>query len=483
MKLGHFSWLFVVVVLSASTHDAMASFARRKTGDVKGGGHEGGPYRLLPKPNRDYPGEKYKGSGPGSGSYGGHGGVGGAGVPWYMEDNDSKEDREFQIDREEREDDRISVKQAPLVCFLRGDGLKLTGAKRLNIRTIPSDQCTHIIYSYLETDNKTGELIYRYRGPYTEKVIIWMLAKMKMNHPGLKVLVSYGGGAHWNSILNQLRSEKDQDSLIRKLDQLMKYYNLDGINFHLEGPGPSTCNQDDADTFYRFIRKLRTVFLHQETLLTMQLPACRDSKCDHVNKYKLGRLIDYFFLMTFDYKLDDLSRTRITSGILQYENEKRTHIDTEGCVYHWTKAGLQKNQLIMGIATYGRSYTLANKNNFGVDQRLDSSHPLGYGANFTKTDGYMSYIETCRRVAYFHWKRQWVSFAATPFIHYGDQWISYEDKESVKYKVEWMKKNKLGGVFVWSLEADDYLADCRQRIRYPMVKAARNAIYGYRPSK
>lgn len=485
MEPRHVSWLFIVVtVVIVSVHDAMALRGRGRTGNIKGGGYRGGQCRDHHNhyPDYDHGNEKWGGSG--SGSYGGHGGVGGAGVPWYMGEDDSGEEkngRELEKDRQEREDDRVRVKQAPLVCFLRGDGLTQTGVMRFPLRTIPSDKCTHIVYSFLETDNKTGELLYRKRGVHMEKAILKRLAAMKKRRPDLKVLVSYGGGAHWNSLLNRLRSERDEAMLVKELDTVMRNMNLDGINFHLEGPGPSTCNKDDVEKFYNFIRKLRSELVHQGILLTMQLPACRDSKCDHVDKSKLARLIDYFFLMTFDYKLDDLSRTRITSGVLQYENGKRTHIDTEGCTYHWSKAALQKNQLIVGIATYGRSYTLDNQNNYGLDQSLKKSHPLGYGANFTKTAGYMSYIETCRRVVYFHWPRQWVNFAATPYIHYQDQWVSYEDKDSVKYKVEWMKKNKLGGIFVWSLEADDYAADCQQGIRYPIVEAARKALEGYRP--
>ncbi|XP_065306492.2 endochitinase-like [Dermacentor albipictus] len=478
MEALRLSWLAIVMAVVVVNLDNVATrHAGVERRDVSGAGRAG-KCRDRHKHRPDDGNRKEGGS---SGS-GGSGGVGGAGEPWYMSDDSQEEQVKLDRDREFREKERSSAKQAPLVCFLRGDGFTHTGAMRFPLNTIPKNKCTHIVYSYLETDNKTGNLLFRKKGLHEEKALLRKLASMKNKRRHLKVLYSYGGGAHWSSLLNRLRSDKDMKKLIKELDMLLREKRLDGINFHLEGPGPSSCSKNDADRVLQFIREFRLTVADHDVLLTMQLPACRDSKCDHVQKKELARYIDYFFLMTFDYKLDDLSRTRITSGVLQYENGRRTHIDTEGCVYHWTQAGVQKNQIIPGIPTYGRSYTLENQNKYGLDESLKKSHPLGYGANFTKVDGYMNYIETCRRVVYFHWPRQWVNFAATPYIHYQDQWISYEDRDSVKYKIEWMRKNKLGGIFLWSLEADDYAGSCQQRIRYPLVEAARKALEGYRPS-
>ncbi|KAH7965338.1 hypothetical protein HPB49_006083 [Dermacentor silvarum] len=80
-----------------------------------------------------------------------------------------------------------------------------------------------------------------------------------------------------------------------------------------------------------------------------------------------------------------------------------------------------------------------------------------------------------------HWKRQWASYAATAYIYSSDQWVSYDDKGSAEVKVKWFRDHSLGGVFVWSLEDDDYAGICKKGERYPMVEVCWNIMKDYRP--
>ncbi|KAL3219925.1 hypothetical protein MRX96_005676 [Rhipicephalus microplus] len=283
--------------------------------------------------------------------------------------------------------------------------------------------CSHLVYSYVESDNKTGSLIFRYRGGTGEKNILRNMGMMQHDTSAteLRTLVSYGGGAHLQSLLKRV---------------------WDPQRMH----------------FRRF--------LGWDYIITLQLPACRNLQCDLRAFSRMSNHLNYVFLMTFDYNLHDLSKTKLTSGLYNYEGDKRTNVESESCLGRWINAGVPKSKIIPGIATYGRSFTLHDPKRSWVSAKLDPKHPLGYGANFTRTDGYMNYVETCRRVNYFKWRREWVKYAATPYIHFNNQWVSYDDKDSVKVKAEWFLKHWLGGIFVWSLDADDYGGDCVGEI-YP----------------
>lgn len=402
------------------------------------------------------------------------GGAGGVGVPVgsYEERHFDRDDLQQGSGESRRHD------PAPVVCFIRGRAFARPGSLRFTAGTVPLNMCTHIVYSFLETNNKTGKYIFRKRGGDREDAILRSLVSLKKRKRNLKFLFSYGEGAHTNSLLNQLRSKQSQATFVHSTLVLLRYLGLDGVNFHLEGPAPSVCNKEKAMKILQFIRALRAR-LGRKFLITFQLPACRKGNCAP-SKKEFSRHLDYLFLMTFDYKLDDLSKTKLTSGLYYYEGNRKTAIETESCLDRWVNDDVPKYKIIPGIATYGRSFTLNNPKKNGVSAKLKKRHPLGYGANFTKTDGYMDYVETCRRVKYFNWKREWVKYAATPYIYYKDQWVSYDDVDSVDVKAKWFRAHWYGGIFVWSLDADDYLGNCVGEL-FPMVQAAWKPLKGYRP--
>lgn len=370
--------------------------------------------------------------------------------------------------------------EAPLVCFLRNEAFGRSGTLRFTMDSVPVTKCTHVVYSYLETRKGSTDFKFRKIGGVGEKDLLQSLADLKQNYPKLKVMFSFGNGHHMSRLLELIGSNEDRDSLAKSIADLVRKYNLDGVNFHLEGPGRSVCDKRDVLKVLSFIKALRTEFGNKDVYITFQLPACSNPNCDAIPKDALVRFLDYVFLMTFDYKLDDLTKTKLTSGLYYYEGDRKTAIESESCLGRWIDAGVPKYKIVPGIATYGRSFTLDDPNNNGVSAKLNQDHPLGYGANFTKTDGYMDYVETCRRAQYFNWTREWVKYAATPYIYYKDQWISYDDKDSAVVKAEWFRNRWFGGIFVWTLDADDYLGSCKGEL-FPMVDVTYQKLLGYRP--
>lgn len=423
-----------------------------------------------------------------------HMGVGGAGLP--LEDYGSMEDEEgwireagSEMDKEKsmevEVEERINSRQddeAPLVCFLRNEAFGRPGVRRFSVDSVPTDMCTHVVYSYLVNRWGSADFEFHKIGGQGEKSILKDLSALKGNNPKLKVLFSYGSGNHMDHLLERLKSNKNRDDLAKSIGHLVREYHLDGVNIHVEGPGHSACNKDDVLKVLGFITALRREFGNRDLYITYQLPACINPKCDAIPKDALVRFLDYAFLMTFDYKLDDLSKTKLTSGLYYYEGDPKKTIETESCLGRYINAGVPKHKIVPGIVTYGRSFTLDNPAYNGVSAKLKKNHPLGYAANFTKTDGYMDYVETCRRVSYWKWKREWVKYAATPYIYYKDQWVSYEDKDSVDVKADWFRKRWFGGIFVWTLDADDYIGSCNREL-FPMVGKTHEKLKGYRPLK
>lgn len=107
-------------------------------------------------------------------------------------------------------------------------------------------------------------------------------------------------------------------------------------------------------------------------------------------------------------------------------------------VKHWIHNGAEPNQIIVGVALFGRSFRLADPKNFQPGARTNGD---GYAGRWTKTSGFLSYYEVCDRTKKDDW-RQYSDKSGSPFVVRKDQWISYENHHSLTKKVNQLKHLK-----------------------------------------
>lgn len=61
-------------------------------------------------------------------------------------------------------------------------------------------------------------------------------------------------------------------------------------------------------------------------------------------------------------------------------------------VDYWLSKGTPKEKLILGLATYGRSFRLQDENNFGVGAPATGAGPQG---KYVAEDGFLPYYDVC----------------------------------------------------------------------------------------
>ena len=64
-------------------------------------------------------------------------------------------------------------------------------------------------------------------------------------------------------------------------------------------------------------------------------------------------------------------------------------------IQFYIKSGASREKLVLGIPTYGRSYTLVNPDAHEIGSPTDGPGEAGTG---TKEDGYLAYYEICQSV-------------------------------------------------------------------------------------
>ncbi|KAK2086300.1 Endochitinase 1 [Saguinus oedipus] len=100
----------------------------------------------------------------------------------------------------------------------------------------------------------------------------------------------------------------------------------------------------------------------------------------------------------------------------------------DAAVQLWLQKGTPASKLILGMPTYGRSFTLASLSDTKVGAPATGS---GTPGPFTKEGGMLAYYEVCS------WKgatKQRIQDQKVPYIFRDNQWVGFDDVESFKAK-------------------------------------------------
>lgn len=124
-------------------------------------------------------------------------------------------------------------------------------------------------------------------------------------------------------------------------------------------------------------------------------------------------------------------------------------VSTDDAVTDWITAGLYPHKLVMGLAFYGKQWTLQSLANTGI------------GAP-TQTDISSKYTPVWSEIVVYLQNDGWTTVlddATVSMYSYNTQslqWVGYDNEVTIKKKVEYaIRIKKLKGVFVWSLNHDD----------------------------
>lgn len=58
--------------------------------------------------------------------------------------------------------------------------------------------------------------------------------------------------------------------------------------------------------------------------------------------------------------------------------------------------------------------------------------------------------------------------------------IGFDDTRSIKSKIEWLKEQGLGGIFIYSIDLDDFSGNACGSGKFPLLKSIHGDMKGYR---
>jgi GH18 family chitinase len=108
-------------------------------------------------------------------------------------------------------------------------------------------------------------------------------------------------------------------------------------------------------------------------------------------------------------------------------------LNVDFAIRYWIANGAPAYKINIGLATYGRSFTLAS-NKTGIGAPSMGSGPAGI---YTREPGFLAYYEICKKLEE-GFTRVWDNQQMVPYTFNGSEWISYEDTESLTHKVSFL---------------------------------------------
>ncbi|XP_008184295.1 probable chitinase 10 isoform X2 [Acyrthosiphon pisum] len=333
-----------------------------------------------------------------------------------------------------------------------------------NLEKIILSSCTHVLFSSADTNFDTiANNWYSSQSNGTFASI----ARLKKKNPATKILLLI------NDILPESVSFSKRDFII-SVSEVLKISGFDGLV--LSDVIPTTYNEfgEDENTKEEFpllIEELASVLKPRGWSLSLIVPPLDQTSRNYDTK-RIVLNLDFIILKSFDFRQDGEKiighHAPLYSAVDRDPSSKYRNVDY--MVKHWIHNGADPNQIIVGVALFGRSFRLTDPKNFQPGSRTNGD---GYAGRWTKTSGFLSYYEVCDRTKKDDW-RQYSDKSGSPFVVRKDQWISYENHHSLTRKLEYMEKLSLGGVMLWSLDSDDYNGLCGTP--WPLVTTVKTYI-------
>jgi chitinase len=322
------------------------------------------------------------------------------------------------------------------------------------------------------------------------------IQQLKALHPNLKVLISLGGQAgNVAGFSTAAGSEAGRVALTTSCIDMFVKGNVaagvaapglfDGFNIDWEFPTAA-----DKQNFTALLKEFRTQLsaltktTGKKYVLTFDSPA-NPKKYVNIDLKASAAQVDFLTIDGYDYagtwdkQTNESSSLYDTAADPVYADDR--YIDATVRAYR--KAGVPAAKYTMGLPLYAVGWTGVPNVNHGLYQSVTAASPVlladgsglcpntdkataSPGCDTVLTAGFLTYstIENLKnKNGYIAWYDS-TRVGATLYNPSSGTFYSYDDPAAVAAKTAYIKKNRLGGAYVWALNDDDANASLTKAI-------------------
>ncbi|KAL4749547.1 hypothetical protein BDW72DRAFT_204710 [Aspergillus terricola var. indicus] len=278
---------------------------------------------------------------------------------------------------------------------------------------------------------------------------------------GVKRIASFGGwGYSVNSasydVLREAMLPENVDTFIVSIMEFVADNNLDGVDFDWEYPGAadvlniSPGLESDGPNYVAFIKKLRKNFPSDKTI-SVAAPATYW----HLKSFPVEEMwqhVDYLIYMTYDFHGQWDYETSFIQDWCDGGNCLRSHV---------TKAGVPRNAITIGVASYGRAFGMADADCIRPECKFTGPRTAAIPGMCTRTPGIIAIAEIEALMIEGDINESYYDPASdSNILVYNDtQWVGFMSKSTMRRRVERYRDMKFAGFANWAVDLTHWSGD------------------------
>ncbi|XP_026684427.1 probable chitinase 10 [Diaphorina citri] len=364
-----------------------------------------------------------------------------------------------------------------VVCYYTNWSVYRPGTAKFTPQNINPYLCTHLIYAFGGLDKENGLRPFdKYQdieqGGYAK------FTGLKTYNKNLKTMLAIGGwneGSRPKGRMSPLVTNPEKKiDFIRNVLKFLRVNHFDGLDLDWEYPAFRDGGKSaDRENYAQLVQNNRVRLNTKEFSFSLTWL---------LNNYQIASIspyLDFMNILSYDYHSAFEPAVNHHSPLFPLEEDGEYNFEAQlsidHTIKHYLKSGADPDKLVLGIPTYGRSYTLFNPESNQIGAPADGPGEQG---DATREKGYLAYYEICSSLKSDDWSVEHPNPRAMgPYAFKGNQWVGYDDQEIAKDKAKYVNDQKLGGIMFWSIDNDDYKGKARSN-KLPLMEIAKDKLLG-----
>ncbi|KNC84198.1 hypothetical protein SARC_03587 [Sphaeroforma arctica JP610] len=292
----------------------------------------------------------------------------------------------------------------------------------------------------------------------TDEPLFKEFTDLKVTSPALRCLIAVGGWAFndkptQHRFTDMTNNTASRAVFIQSAVDFLERYNFDGIDLDWEYPGAPDRggNEGDYANYVALITEMRSAFVAsgKEFSITMAVPLS-NWYLRHFDINALQYQLDFFNVMSYDlHGVWDGVIPTMGAKIIPHTNMAEIE---ENFKMFW-KNGVAPHKLVLGLAAYGRTYTLLNNSCIEVGCEFESA---GAPGECTRVAGFQGHFEIEAIIQSKSYDSVTFDADTGSMILVKDrEWIAYDSADTFSLKKAFAMDNCLRGSMVWSVDMID----------------------------
>ena len=255
-----------------------------------------------------------------------------------------------------------------LVCYYGSWSHWRSTIGKLSSSEIDPFLCTHLIYSFL---NINPNFTVSPNDPYldleggTRVGSYNKFLALRDQNPKLRVMISIGGWNQGSQVFSNMSlTPGSRKIFIRSLLLFLDQYPFDGVDLDWEYPAQRDGRPEDRKNFLSLLKELRSAFDQRDKnmILTAAVAATKYIAAKSYHIPSLNELLDFVNIMTYDYFGPWTYVVGHNAPLFHRKQAKfeNSDLSVNASIMYWIQSGMDPKKILMGIAMYGRTFTLRN---------------------------------------------------------------------------------------------------------------------------